>query len=95
MAMSRRRNKEREVEGCQHDGVKQHAERIFLEINGHPLHNANAPLYFAKMLYMHFMMGEPIDFGSREAHVHTHDICEETITFTRAELALMIEGAGL
>ena len=60
---------------CQHDGVKQHAERIFLEINGHPLHNADAPLYFAKMLYMHFVMGEPNDFGSREAHVHTHNIC--------------------
>ena len=65
MAMCRRGNKEREVEGrqVQHDGVKQHAERIFLEINRHPLHNADAPLYFAKMLYMHFVMGEPIDFG--------------------------------
>lgn len=80
---------------CRHDGIKQHAERIFLEINGHPLHNADAPLYFAKMLYMHFIMGQPVDFASREAHVHTHDIREETVTFTRQELALMIEGAGL
>ena len=49
---------------CEHDGIKQHAERIFLEINGLPLHNADAPLYFAKMLYMHFVMGEPVDFAS-------------------------------
>ena len=36
-----------------------------------------------------------MDFASKEVIVSTHDIREETVTFTREELALMVEGAGL
>ena len=52
-------------------------------------------LYFAKMLYVQFVEGVPVDFASREQHVNTHDLRESTVTFTREELALMVEGAGL
>ena len=40
-------------------------------------------------------MEEPVDFASQEAHVNTHDVQEETVTFTRSKLALALEGAGL
>ena len=40
-------------------------------------------------------MGESVNFASQEAHVNTHNIREETATFTRHELALMIEGTSL
>ena len=80
---------------CEHDGIKQHAKRIFLEINGHPFHNTDASMFFAKILYMHFVMGEPVDFASGETHVNTHDIREETVSFTRRKLALALKEAGL
>ena len=42
---------------CTNDDIKIHAEQIFLEVYGHPLHNADSPLYFAKMLYHQFVNG--------------------------------------
>ena len=36
-----------------------------------------------------------MDFASKEATISTHDIHEETVMFTREELALMVEGGGL
>lgn len=83
------------ISRCLNEDIKQNAERIFLEVYGHPLHNADASLYFAKMLYMHFVKQRPVDFASKEVTVNTHDIREETVTFTRQELALIVEGAGL
>lgn len=83
------------VSKCLNDNIKIHAERIFLEVYGHPLHNSDCPLYFAKMLYYHFVMGCQVDFSSKEVTVMTHDIREETVTFTREELALMVEGAEI
>ena len=75
--------------------IKLNAEIIFLEVFGHPLHNTDSPLYFAKMLYVQFVQGRSVDFASKDITVSTHDIREETVTFTREELALIVEGAGL
>lgn len=36
-----------------------------------------------------------MDFASKDVIVATHDLHEETATFTREELALMVEGARL
>ena len=36
-----------------------------------------------------------MDFASKEVTISTHDIHKETVTFTREELALMVEGVGL
>lgn len=83
------------VSRCLNEDIRLNAERIFLEVYGHPLHNADAPLYFAKMLYVHFIKGTPVDFSSKDVSVRTHDIREETVTFTRQELALIVEGAGI
>ena len=38
------------VSRCNNEDIKIHAKRIFLEVFGHPLHNADCPLYFAKIL---------------------------------------------
>ena len=83
------------VSKCDNEDIKINAERIFLEVFGHPLHNADCPLYFAKMLYAQFVQNRQVDFASKEVTVSTHDIREETVMFTREELALMVEGAGL
>ena len=83
------------VSRCSNEDIKLNAERIFLEVFGHPLHNADSPLYFAKMLYVQFVQGRPVDFTSKDITVSTHDLREETVTFTREELALMVEEAGL
>ena len=83
------------VSRCNNEDIKIHAEHIFLEVFGHPLHNIDFPLYFAKMLYVQFVQNRPEDFASKEVTNSTHDIREETMTFTREELALMVEGAGL
>ena len=83
------------VSRCNNEDIKIHAKRIFLKVFGHPLHNADSPLYFAKMLYVQFVQNRPVDFASKEFTVSTHHIHEERVTFTREELALMVEGAGL
>ena len=54
------------VSKCLNEDIKQNAERIFLKVYGHPLHNADSPLYFAKMLYVHFVLGRPVDFASKD-----------------------------
>ena len=46
------------ISKCQHEKIRKNAERIFLEVYGHPLHNADNPLYFAKMLYHQFVQGK-------------------------------------
>ena len=61
-----------------------HAECIFLKVFGHPLHNADCPLYFAKMLYVQFVQNRLVDFVSKEVTVNTHDRHEETVTFIRS-----------
>ena len=80
---------------CNNEDIKIHAKHIFLEIFGHPLHNVDCPLYFAKMLYVQLVQSRPVDFASKEVPVTTHHIREETVTFTREELTLMVEGVGL
>ena len=47
------------------------------------------------MLYVQFVQNQQVDFASKEVNVVDHDLREETMTFTREELALMVEGAGL
>ena len=37
----------------------------------------------------------PVDFSSKETVVATHDLREKCVTFTREELALIVEGADL
>ena len=82
------------VSRCNNKDIKIHAKRIFLKVFGHPLHNAECPLQFAKMLYVQFVQNKPVDFASKEVTVSTHDIREETVKFTREELALMLEVFG-
>ena len=43
------------VSRCNNEDIKTHAKCIFLKVFGHPLHNADCPLYFAKMLYVQFV----------------------------------------
>ena len=43
------------VSRCNNEDIKIHAECIFLKVFGHPLHNVDYPLYFAKMLYVQFV----------------------------------------
>ncbi len=83
------------VSKCRHLEIKDNAERIYLEVFGHPLHNADCPLYFAKMLFVQFVQQRPVDFSSKETTVATHDLRENCVTFTREELALIVEGADL
>ena len=51
-----------------------------------PLHNANTLDYFAKMLYMKFMMNRPIDFGSKEVNHVIHALRNKSVTFTREDV---------
>lgn len=83
------------ISKCLNEDIKANAEKIYLEVYGHPLHNADSPLYFAKMLYHEFIDGRHVDFASKETNVTVHDIRQETVTFTREECRLMVEGAEL
>ena len=83
------------VSRCNNEDIKIHVKCIFLEVFGHPLHNADCPLYFAKMLYVQFVQNRQVDFASKEVAISTHDIHEEIVTLTREELALMVEAVGL
>ena len=62
---------------------------------GHPLHNGDAPLYLAKMLYMHFHLQRPVDFSSKDAIAPTSDIRTTMVTLTSEDLSLALEGAQL
>lgn len=83
------------ISKCLHDEIKAKAEMITLEVFGHPLHNADAPLYFAKMLYMQFILERPIDFSSKEQILTTGDIRASSVTLTREELQLALQSANL
>ena len=78
------------------DEIKQNAETIAMEVFGHPLHNHDAPLYFAKMLYMQFVLERPVDFSLKEApQSGATDFKSQSITLTKDELQLALEGAKL
>ena len=78
------------------DEIKQNAETIAMEVFGHPLHNHDAPLYFAKMLYMQFVLHNLVDFFSKEApQSGATDFKSQSITLTKDELQLALEGAKL
>lgn len=84
------------ISRCRVDEIKQNAETIAMEVFGHPLHNHDAPLYFAKMLYMQFVLGNPVDFSSKEApQSGATDFKSQSITLTKDELQLALEGAKL
>lgn len=48
------------ISKCLNEDIKANAEKIYLEVYGHPLHNADSPLYFAKMLYHEFIDGRHV-----------------------------------
>ena len=84
------------ISRCRVDEIKKNAETIAMEVLGHPLHNHDAPLYFAKMLYMHFVLERPVDFSSKEApESGAIDFKSKSITLTKDELQLALEGAKL
>lgn len=84
------------VSRCRVDEIKNNAETIAMEVFGHPLHNHDAPLYFAKMLYMHFVLQNPVDFSSKEApQSAATDFKAQSITLSKDELQLALEGAKL
>ena len=83
------------VSRCRNEEIKANAETIATEVYGHPLHNGDAPLYFAKMLYMHFHLQRPVDFSSKDAIAPTSDIRTTMVTLTSEELSLALEGAQL
>ena len=80
---------------CSHDDIKENAKRIHLEVFGQCLHNADCPLYFAKMLYVQFVQGCNVDFGSKKMNVLAHNIREDIVTFIRDDLALGLQGVDL
>ena len=77
------------------EDIQQNAEQIALEVFGQPLHNHDEPLYFAKMLYMHFVLKESVDFSSKDTPQSASDIKSNSVTLSRAELTLALEGAEL
>lgn len=68
---------------------------MFLEVTGYPLHNADYSRYFVKMIYMQFFLGMPVNFSSKDVIHITHDIQEESTTFTREELKFIVERSAL
>ena len=62
------------VSKCQNQQIKDNAQQIYLEVFGHPLHNVDCALYFAKMLYVQFVQQRPVDFSSKETTTATHDL---------------------
>ena len=78
------------------DKIKQNAETIAIEVFGHPLHNHDAPLYFAKMLYMYLVLHNPLDFALKETpQSGATDFKSQSITLTKDELQLALEGVKL
>ena len=63
------------VDKCTHEDVKSNAERIYLEVFGQLLHHFDAPLFFAKMLYVQFVQGEDVDFSSKDVTYKEHTPC--------------------
>ena len=83
------------VSKCRNEEIKALTETIATEVYGHPLHNGDAPLYLAKMLYMHFHLQRPVDFSSKDAIAPTSDIRTTMVTLTSEEPSLALEGAQL
>ena len=79
---------------CTDNDIRQHGERIFLDVMGQPMHHQDCPLWFAKMLYCHFVMQRPVDFSSRTPHLVVEYIRSTSITVTREELACALQGAA-
>ena len=80
---------------CNVPAITANAERIYVDVMGQPLHHNDCPFWFAKMLYMQFVLGTPVDFSSRPPHLHVEDIRSESITIPRAELRLALSGASM
>ena len=83
------------MDKCTHEDIKSNAERIYLEVFGHPFHHCDAPLFFAKMLYMQFIQGEDVDLSSKDIVQNVHDIRGEIVTFTQEELNFALKGVAL
>ena len=83
------------VSKCLHEDMKKNAETIAMEVFGQPLHNHDAPLYFAKMLYMQFVLEQPVDFSSKEVSTSLVDVRATSVTLSKDELQLALEGAQL
>lgn len=60
---------------------------------GQPMHH-DCPLWFAKMLYCHYVLQRKVDFSSRAPHLLVEDIRSSTITVIREELGLALQGAA-
>ena len=82
------------ISQCINNDIKEHGERIFLDVMGQPMHHQDCPLWFAKMLYCHFVLQSPVDFSSRAPNLSVEDIRSSTITVTREELGLALQGAA-
>ena len=80
---------------CNVPEIQANAEHIYVDVMGQPLHHNDCPFWFAKMLYMQFVLGIPVDFSSRPPHLHVEDIRSESITIPRAELRLALSGASM
>lgn len=46
--------------------IRQNADAIYLAILGTTLFHTDCPLWFAKMLYIRYVLKQPVDFSSRE-----------------------------
>lgn len=80
---------------CTNEDIRNNAEQIAMEVFGHALHNHDAPLYFAKMLYMHFVLKKPVDFSSKDTPQSASTTKSNSVTLSREELVLALEGAQL
>ena len=78
---------------CTDNDIRQHGERIFLDVMGQPMHQ-DCPLWFAKMLYCHFVLQRPVDFSSRAPHLVVEDIRRSSIIVMREELSLALQGVA-
>lgn len=83
------------VSKCLHEEMKKNAETIAMEVFGQALHNHDAPLYFAKMLYMQFVLEQLVDFSSKEVSSSLVDVRATSVTLSKEELQLALEGAQL
>ena len=79
---------------CSYEEIQTNGEKIFLDVMGQPMHHKDCPLWFSKILYCHYVLIRPVDFSSRLSHLSVKDIRSTTITVTREELGLALEGAS-
>lgn len=74
------------LEKCIVPKIRTNAEAIFLACTGTTLFHTDCPLWFAKMLYMQYVLDQPVDFSSRAPSKSLADIRIETVTVSRDEL---------